>query len=260
VLDNFQTTSVPGEPSTDTAGPVFHEAQAGSVMLIFGNVIAPSETPNQPQAPGGPAETPPGGHHDGNDPNPNTNPDVPGANAVANTVTAECNPRIGVCTVRPPAGPDSQFAVTARGGDSRALLFGTLMGGSRPDCPNYNEINADWVAFGFRNQLAGSSWHKTAKLTTRHKLSHDGAVLLSKKMQICFEAPYRFLTRDGYQLGGHNAVFDGVLPDCSALAGGAERGMRPCVATRQILARHGGWVVRFIFQVPANSKDPKALG
>jgi hypothetical protein len=262
-LGGFQTTSIPGGSAGNTAGPVFHEAQAGSVLLIFGNIIAPSGTPNQPGGPGGPGGQPrPGGHggHN-NDPNPNNDPNVPAANDVANTVTAACNPRIGVCTVRPPAGPDSLFAVTARGGSSKALLFGTLMGGSRPDCPNYSEINADWVAFGFRNQLAGSSWHKTAKLTTRHKLSHDGAALLSKKMQICFEAPYRFLTRDGYQLGGHNGVFDGVLPDCSALAGGAQRGMaRPCVATRQILARHGGWVVRFIFQVPANSKDPKALG
>jgi hypothetical protein len=241
-------------------------ATGGSVTFTL--TFAPpagGATPGTPGTPGTPSDTgaapEPDGHHGGNDPNPNTNPTQPTASETSRTATTSCNPRVGVCTVRPPAGSDSRFAVTARGGNSRALLFGTLMGGSRPNCPNYKEINTDWVAFGFRNELAGSSWQKTAKLTTRHKLSHDGAVALSRKMQVCFEAPYRFETRPGYELGGRNGVFDGVLPDCPAVAGPAVRGTaRPCVASRQVLPRQGGWVVRFIFRVPANSRDPKALG
>jgi hypothetical protein len=201
----------------------------------------------------------PGGGHT-NDPNTNTNPPVPTPTEAARTATTSCNPRLGVCSVRPPAGPDSAFSVTARGGTAKALLFGTLQGGAKPNCPNYTEMNSDWLAFGFRNPVAGSSWRKTATLTTQHKMSRGAALALSRTMQICFEAPYRFLTRAGYGLGGHNALFDGVLPDCGALGKGTRGYARPCVISRQLVAMKGGWVVRFTFRVPANSRDPKALG
>jgi hypothetical protein len=135
------------------------------------------------------------------------------------------------------------------------VLFGTLQSGLKPNCPNYSEMNGDWLAFGFQDPVAGSTWRKASTLTTRHKLSHADATALSKKMQICFEAPYRFPTRPGYQLGGHNSVFDGVLPDCS---GGSTA--QPCVTKREVRKVKGGWVVRFAFRIPANDKDPKALG
>jgi hypothetical protein len=242
----------------------FHMTAVGDPMIRFTfGEAPPSETPG-PQVPeptpGPGAQPPTGGHHNGNDPNPNTNPTQVTGNEVGRTATASCNPRIGFCLVRPPAGPDSRFSIAANGGASKATLFGTLMGGSKPDCPNYREMNSDWVSFGFRNALAGSTWHKTGTLTTRHKLSYQKALALSKKIQICFEAQYRFLTRDGYQLGGHNAVFDGVLPECAAIAPAEKRAASPCVQERKVIPRKGGWVVRFVFQVPANSRDPKALG
>jgi hypothetical protein len=260
-----QSAALAVTPRSHQSGPVFHEAQGPMIRMLFGTPnTGPGGQPPGGGAPGvgAPPPLPPGhGGPSSNDPNPNTNPPRLPANDFERTATANCHPQIGVCTVRPPAGPDSQFSVTARGGSSKALLFGTLMGGSRPDCPDYTELNADWVAFGFRDKLNGSTWRKTGVLTTRHTLSHAKAAALARKMQICFEAPYRFLTREGYALGGHNATFDGVLPDCAALAGHAARGMaRPCVASRTVLARHGGWVVRFVFRVPANGHDPKALG
>jgi hypothetical protein len=228
----------------------FHVAQVPSIMLIFGAANPQSVPSPGPGGPGG-GHPIPGGHHanNNNDPNPNTNP-AP----VEPQTTASCEPRIGFCRIGPIVGPDSVFYVTARGGTNQAVLFGTLQGGLQPNCPNYHEMNRDWLAFGFQDPVAGSTWRKVSTLTTRHKLSRTDATALSKKMQICFEAPYRFPTRPGYQLGGHNNVFDGVLPDCT---GG---GRQPCVATRQVLPRKGGWVVRFAFRVPASDKDPKALG
>jgi hypothetical protein len=240
-------------PSIQRSAAAFHAAQAGGSFAITFTFPGGNNPNNRPINKGGGPSS--------NDPNPNTNPEQPNPGDVSRTTTASCEPRIGICHVGPIVGPDSVFNVTARGGTTHADLFGTLQGGSKPDCPNYTEMNGDWLAFGFQDPVAGASWRKLSTLTTRHKLSRPAAVALSRKMQVCFEAPYRFLTRDGYELGGHNAVFDGVLPDCAALGGRSDRGVaRPCVASRQILSRHGGWVVRLAFRVPANSKDPKALG
>jgi hypothetical protein len=169
------------------------------------------------------------------------------------TTTTTCNPQVGFCKIGPIVGLDSVFNVTARGGSNRATLFGTLQGGLRPNCPGYAEINSDWLWFGFQDPLSGSDWRKSSTLTTRHKMGRAAALVMSKKMQICFEAPYRFVTRPGYALGGHNNVYDGVLPDCAG-------GRQPCVMTRQVLKHKRGWVVRLTFRVPASDKDPKALG
>jgi hypothetical protein len=252
----YETTSIPAAPGANSPGPVFRMAQAGShgsVMLIFGNIVAAPTPP-------GPGTAPPVDHHhsgNNNDPNPNTNPTQRSNDRV--TTTTVCEPRIGICRIGPIVGPDSVFNVTATGGAKKAVLYGTLQGGSRPDCPDYAERNSDWLDFGFTDRVAGSTWHKATSLTTRHKMSRPAALELSRSMQICFEAPYRFPTRPGYDLGSHHNLFDGVLPDCAAAAAG--RGVqRPCVQARQLLQRKGGWVVRLLFRVPANSKDPKALG
>jgi Glycine rich protein len=243
-----------GFPATSSSAGIqrsasaFHAAQVGGSFTI---TFTPPPATTRPHG-GGPSS---------NDPNPNTNPPRVSPGDVSRTTTASCEPRVGVCHVGPIVGPDSVFNVTARAGNTHADLFGTLTGGSRPDCPNYTEMNVDWLAFGFLDAKAGSSWRKLSTLTTRHKLSRPAAVALSRQMQICFEAPYRFLTRHGYALGGHNAVFDGVLPDCTAIGERTAGGVtRPCLASRQVLSRHGGWVVRLAFRVPANSRDPKALG
>jgi hypothetical protein len=267
----YRGTSIPGAPGAAGPGPVFHATQVNQIVLVFGTptppptggpppVVTPPPPPPGAAPPPPPPPAPVG--HDGhnNDPNPNTNPVQPTPGDVARTTIAVCQPRLGQCRLDPIVGPDSVFNVSARGGTSRSTLFGTLQGGSKPDCPNYTEMNGDWVAFGFQDR-GGSSWRKTASLTSRHKLSRAGAVTLLRRMQICFEAPYRFLTRPGYELGGRGGVFDGVLPDCAAVRGHAERGLlRPCVTSRRVLSRHGGWVVRITFRVPPSSRDPKALG
>jgi hypothetical protein len=251
-VDNHCDEVPDGIASADSNA--FHTAQIASVTFTFtlSNGAAPTNPtiPTAPANPANPANADRGGHHNGNDPNPNTNPQ----RSLLPTATALCNPQIGFCKIGPIVGPDSVFNVTAQGGTSRATLFGTLQGGSRPNCPGYAEMNRDWLMFGFQDPLAGSSWRKASTLTTRHRLARAQAVARSQKMQICFEAPYRFRTRPGYALGGHNALFDGVLPDCT---GG---GRRPCVSARQVLQHKGGWVVRLTFRVPANSQDPKALG
>jgi hypothetical protein len=236
---DYRTTAIPGAPGSNAPGPVFHMAQVGSILLTFGNGMSP---------PGG---RPIDHHHSSgnNDPNPNTNP----ARTTARTTTATCEPRLGFCRVGPIVGPDSVFNVTASGGTHNAVLYGTLQGGARPRCPGYAGMNADWLAFGFQQPLAGSTWHKESTLTTRHKLTRAAALALSQQMQICFEAPYSFPTRPGYELGGQNKTFDGVLPDCGG-------GNHLCVAARKVLQRKGGWVVRLTFRVPANAQDPKALG
>jgi hypothetical protein len=243
-------SGLPSGGPADVSPASFHAAQVGGSFAITFRPPGAGSNPPLPKG-GGPSS---------NDPNPNTNPPQPTPGDVRRTTTVLCEPRVGQCRVGPIVGPDSVFNVFASGGTSRAELFGTLQGGGRPDCPNYTELNSDWLAFGFRDPLAGSTWRKLSTLTTRHKLPRRAAAALSRRMQVCFEAPYRFVTRDGYALGGHNALFDGVLPDCTALPDRGRAGASPCVASRQVLSRHGGWVVRFAFRVPANSKDPKALG
>lgn len=170
------------------------------------------------------------------------------------TTTTQCHADQGVCTVQPPDGPDSRFRITARGGRQDAVLFGTLKGGERPNCPGYRPHNTDWVSYGFQQPGRGASWRKSVSLTLLKTTSRAGAVRLSRQVQICFEAAYRFGTRAGYRLGHSSAGYAGVLPDCSS-------GASPCVQRRLLLDRgHGRWTVRLVFLVPASREDPKSLG
>ncbi len=217
-----------------------------------------------------PAPTRSTGHHSragSNDPgfDPSNDPanrvvagDPPPDAADPNTATTACSEIRGVCSVSPPVGPDSQFTVTARGGQADAVLFGTLDGGARPVCPGYAGINEDWLRFGFLDPSPGVGWRKTVSVTTTHELSRRDALGLLGRMQICFDAPYPFSTRPGYQLGGGGPYQAGVLPDCEPSAD--TTGQDPCVLGRSLVRRGHGWAVRLRFQVPAGGKDPKALG
>jgi len=181
--------------------------------------------------------------------------DPPPSPTAPNTATASCSTVRGVCSVRPPAGPDSAFSVTARGGGADAVLFGTLYGGSRPVCPGYAGNNRDWLRFGFLDPAPGAGWTKTASLTTTHELSRRDALGLLGRMQLCFDAPYSFPTRPGYELGTSGPDRAGVLPECGPAAG-----HDPCVLGRALVRRGHGWAVRLRFRVPAGRQDPKALG
>jgi hypothetical protein len=96
-------------------------------------------------------------------------------------------------------------------------------------------------------------------MTQRQKMSKAVASALAQKMQVCFAAPYKFPTRPGYRLGTQGPDRVGVLAECGTVRGRNGRPM-PCVASRDILKVKGGWTVRLTFRIPANSKDPKALG
>lgn len=204
-------------------------------------------------------------HHNPDDPrsNPNLRPKpLPGMDPA--TATAVCKPEKGFCTVSPPPGPDSRFRIDAEGGTQRAVLFGTMNGNWRPasveasgkpNCPDYTERNSDWVQFGFFEQKRGASWHKTAVMTQRQRMEEGAATALAEKIQVCFAAPYAFPTREGYRLGRSGPDRAGVLADCHSVGKSA-----PCLAMREIAKVRGGWVVRLTFKVPANDRDPKALG
>lgn len=271
-----------------TVGAVCSIAVLGLALPVAASPLVPApacKTPADEPAPdsqGGPwqsAELPadvrPPGPNDpcpdetGNpidDPNPNTNPRAkpklwPGMGA--STDTAVCRPG-RTCTVEPPAGPDSRFRIDASGGTERAVLFGVMNGNfrpadtiasGRPNCPDYRERNSDWVQFGFLDSKRGASWRKSAVMTLRQKLSKGSAERLAQDMQVCFAAPYSFPTRDGYRLGRSGPDRVGVLASCGSVTRSA-----PCLARREIAKVRGGWVVRLAFKIPANGRDPKALG
>ncbi|MGQ0463934.1 MAG: hypothetical protein ACT4QG_01315 [Sporichthyaceae bacterium] len=208
-----------------------------------------------------------------NDPNPNTNPQrqrqlrepLPGMDP--STATAVCRPGES-CSVTPPPGPDSGFQIDSSGGTDQAVLFATTNGTfrpasvereapkGRPDCPDYTEQNIDWVQFGFLDAKSGSTWNKTAAMTQRKKTKKAAAFATAQRLQICFAAPYAFPTREGYRLGKADGERVGVLPECTARTSKKS----PCVVKREIVQVKGGWVARLTFRVPANAKDPKALG
>lgn len=209
-----------------------------------------------------------------NDPNPNTNPSdakaLPGMDPA--TATARCRPQRGTCAVEPPPGVDSRFRIDAAGGEREAILFATTNGNyrpasiqegpaGRPNCPDYTERNADWVQFGFLQPERGKSWAKTAYMTQRQAMTKKAAAVLLRRLQVCFAAPYEFPTRAGYRPGTQGSDRVGVLPECSSLQVRAAKGrVAPCVSARKVVKVPGGWVVRLVFRVPANAKDPKALG
>jgi len=165
--------------------------------------------------------------------------------------TARCLPSAGTCTVSL-SGPDTNFRVSAHSGDRATQLRAQVDGGSRPICPGYRPQGSDWVTFGFSTGESGASWAKTVSLTTHRHLTESAADALAQQMQICFEAPYQFETRSGYDSAERGLGHDGVLPDCS--------GAGPCVSDRSVIQTGHGWVVRLTFRIPAGPADPKALG
>jgi hypothetical protein len=117
------------------------------------------------------------------------------------------------------------------------------------------------VQFGFRSG-AGSTFEKNATMTSTHPTSRNAAESRLAVEQVCFEAPYRFVTRPGFASARHGKVFGGVLPDCDRVIAAAARVRlaTPCVTSRQAARVGGGWAVRLVFWIPPNRQDPKALG
>ncbi|MGQ0847196.1 MAG: hypothetical protein ACT4QF_24010 [Sporichthyaceae bacterium] len=233
-----------------------------------------AESPGGPGGPGGGTPDQNGGNAGSNDPNPNTNPNaqpkaLPGMDPA--TATALCEPSKS-CRVNPPPGADSRFQIDASGGSRRAVLFATTNGNfqmasvgasrngvkGRPDCLDYTERNSDWVQFGFLEPATGATWSKTAVMTQRKKLKKAAALKLAEQLQICFAAPYSFPTREGFRAGKMGKDRTGVLADCTSAR---VKGRKvPCLISREIVEVKGGWTVRLTFRIPANAKDPKALG
>jgi hypothetical protein len=151
-------------------------------------------------------------------------------------------------------GNDSKFTITADGGDRTAVLVAKVNGGSAPACPGYHAHAGDWVQFLFRDGPAGASWSKSGSLTFRDSLTRSGAQALADASQVCFEAPYQFHAKSGYETADRNDAHDAVLPDCDQDASG------PCVTDRTVVRSGNGWTVRLNFRVPAGAQDPKALG
>lgn len=156
-----------------------------------------------------------------------------------------------------------RFGASSVDGRDRTVLFVTRDGGdTKPECPGYRSTFTDWAQFGFQDARRGASYRKTGTFTGSHPVSRAAATAAAHKFQVCFEAPYPFVNRPGYRIQHDGASFDGVLPECSGLRrryvpGSTET---PCVRDRQVVRSGRGWVVRVKFDVPANGRDPKALG
>ncbi len=259
--------------SSTTAPATYRAASLNGSLIIEYTVPAPTGGPGNGQPPPDvPIDPDPhgSGHPSSNDPNRNTNPKsdpkpLPGMDP--NTDTALCKPEKKICTVSV-SGPDSRFRIDAENGKQTAVLFATMNGNYRPasleasgkpNCPNYAEQNSDWVQFGFTEPARGRTWHKTAYMTQRQKMKRAAATAMAQKLQICFAAPYKFPTRPGYRLGTQGSDWVGVLTECGSVRKAKGRPV-PCVLTREIVKVKKGWTVRITFKIPANGKDPKALG
>jgi hypothetical protein len=219
-----------------------------------------------------PADACPTHHQPGtssNDPNTNTNPD--GALSAADSVTTPCgygNPcsvtipladAIATITAQDAGAPHTSAAFSEasvpRGGP---VLFVTRDGGgAMPHCPGYQTTFTQWAQFGMYH--ADNGFRKSATFELRHPGPAAAARAAARRMQICFEAPYPFQNRPGYQVAEHDGVFDGVLPECSGFHDSAAL-PRPCVSDRGIVRHGSGWVARIQFRIPAGPQDPKALG
>lgn len=210
--------------------------------------------------------TPPHGPGDGsNDPG-----GLPGTSPTA--ATASCSEKCSVSTQLADAlavidavdeRPPSSFVPASTTSRDHAVLFAERNGGfTKPECPGYRTTFTDWVQFGFQDAARGSTYRKTAIFTGRHPTSHGAAAAEARDMQICFEAPYQFANRTGYQVSHDGLLYDGVLPECKGLAHSRTAGatQTPCVLSRQVVRSGNGWVVKIKFNVPASRQDPKALG
>ncbi|HEX3610117.1 MAG TPA: YncE family protein [Sporichthyaceae bacterium] len=223
------------------------------------------------------------GHAGSGDPNPNTNPsgvlgsdNSTGVAATADsgrpTVTTVCSgacalaattegEKVVVAATDTVVGAPKARAAYVRGSTGPVFFLTVNGGGARPRCPGYRDLDHDWVQFGFRSG-AGSTFEKNATMTSTHPTSRNAAESRLAVEQVCFEAPYRFVTRPGFASARHGKVFGGVLPDCDRVIAAAARVRlaTPCVTSRQAARVGGGWAVRLVFWIPPNRQDPKALG
>jgi|GEM_PF-4843255 len=252
-----------GAEGTSARGP---SGVTGVELSCGGEWEPPCPPPPPPPLPPPP---PPPAHHSGsgsegsNDPNPNTNPN-------ANTSTAVCS---GSCTVTVQladaqadinaAQGGGSFTAASIGAGNAPVLFGTRNGGgAKPHCPGYEATFIDWVLFGFRVPADGADFRKIGVFTLKNVMPRPEARAAAAQQQVCFEAPYRFRTRAGFELGEQEGEFVGVLPDCVRVSRTHPRrgAASPCVLDRRIVAVDQGWVVRVRFFVPPSAQDPKALG
>lgn len=223
----------------------------------------PPTTPVPPVTPGPSDPSPPADDDDERDKKKKNNKKN-NKNQAKKNETVSCSASKGVCTVKPKAGKDTKFSIRARGGSSNAKLFAKLNGGNRPNCLGYRETASDWVQVGFKNVRDGLTWRKSVTLTDRDDVSKRKARRLAQERQICFQAPYRFVLRPGYN-GSRSKTgkFLGVLPECSSglREFAAARGLAsPCISLRTIVKKDGDWVVRISVLVPAGFADPLFRG
>jgi hypothetical protein len=247
-------------------------AAAGSPQLRPASIAGGSALPPPPPGPAPVTEIPPSHHGSPGDAS-NDPIGLDGTTADAATATCyeTCSVRteltdalVEVTAVEEPGSPGAaSFGAASVGGRDRAVLFATRNGGdTKPDCPGYRESFTDWVQFGFQDPARGAIYRKIATFTLHRRLSRTAAAAEARRLQICFEAPYRFTNRPGYRVEQQGSVFAGVLPQCPTLIRGQipADAATPCVSDRQVVRSGDGWVVRITFRIPASRQDPKALG
>jgi hypothetical protein len=201
------------------------------------------------------SDCPPSQHHPG--PGPGSNDPATTPETVTTICSSACSVTLPLdeaqATVNAASGPPNAFqAASVRADDP--VLFATRNGGDiKPNCPDYAETFSDWVQFGFRGAGDASGYHKIGTFRLNREMSRSDATITAERFQVCFAAPYRFTTRNGFRLGHQGRDFVGVLPECGSLH-------FPCVKARQVVRSRHGWVARIRFNVPASAQDPKALG
>jgi hypothetical protein len=145
------------------------------------------------------------------------------------------------------ANGTTTFDVTAFGNDRTDAGLLTLANGvGFPiDCAGYKELT------GSATVIDGPDRAKTVTATIDKSVMNAQPNNGASFLQMCFGAPYRFVTRAGSTLtevdtnhDGSNDFFYGLLPDCGAA---------PCVSSRNKTGAGDGVIVT---QAPGGTQDP----
>lgn len=174
---------------------------------------------------------------------------------------AICNPAV-TCYTPAVAGDSDSYVASGEGGTTKATLAVSLNEGKTgPVCTGFRPGASDWAQVGFTNPVKGASWTKIVQITSAAALAEATAVTAQKNDLVCFEAPYRFFVRPGFQLTSRpqdKPPYSGVLPTCGTVNSffpkayrGAVRPL-PCVSNK-ITTDNTGYFVQTSVRIPKDS-------
>lgn len=185
-------------------------------------------------------------------------PTQPAPEPLPGTASVVCESVAPKCVMRAIGGKSDAFLVSAFGGTQRSTLIGTVNSGSPFGCPRFDANGRDFVQVGFEDFDRGATWTKRIEIVGTPAPTPTAAAAV-RAAKVCFQAPYRFFKRPGFELNsgpGQKGPYSGVLASCATVDSLFPTEFRsrlrptPCVESVRAVNSGSNFVVIAMVRIP----------